>query len=54
MTAPLLKTKLYIPPQRPNLVSRPLLIERLNQGLRHKLTLLSAPAGFGKTALLSA
>ena len=53
--APLLRTKLYIPPARPGLVSRPRLLERLDEGLRvgHKLTLLSAPAGFGKTTLLS-
>jgi LuxR family maltose regulon positive regulatory protein len=46
MAAPLLTTKLYIPPPRPNLVSRPRLIERLNAGLlsRRKLTLISAPA----------
>jgi len=53
MTTPLLTTKLYIPPPRPNLVSRPRLIERLNAGLHRKLTLVSAPAGFGKTTLLS-
>jgi LuxR family maltose regulon positive regulatory protein len=52
----LLQTKLYIPPLRPNLVPRPQLIERLNQGLQQdcKLTLVSAPAGFGKSTLLSA
>jgi LuxR family maltose regulon positive regulatory protein len=50
---PLLQTKLYIPPIRPELVSRPRLIERLNEGLTRKLTLISAPAGFGKTMLLS-
>jgi len=52
---PLLQTKLYIPPIRPELVSRPRLIERLNAGLPpgRKLTLVSAPAGFGKTTLLS-
>ena len=50
---PLLTTKLYIPPPRPNLVSRPRLIERLDAGLNRKLTLVSAPAGFGKTTLLS-
>jgi len=49
----LLQTKLYIPPIRPGLVSRPRLIERLNAGLHHKLTLVSAPAGFGKTTLVS-
>lgn len=50
---PLLTTKLYIPPVRPNLVPRPRLIERLTAGLHRKLTLVSAPAGFGKTTLLS-
>jgi LuxR family maltose regulon positive regulatory protein len=54
MTTPILATKLYIPPPRPSLVLRPRLIERLNEGLRHKLTLISAPAGFGKTTLVSA
>ena len=53
MATPLLTTKLYIPPVRPELVSRPRLIERLNAGLHRKLTLISAPAGFGKTTLLS-
>jgi LuxR family maltose regulon positive regulatory protein len=52
---PILQTKLYIPPLRPELVSRPRLIERLNAGLPvgRKLTLVSAPAGFGKTTLVS-
>ena len=49
----LLTTKLYIPHTRPELVPRPRLIERLNDGLRCKLTLISAPAGFGKTTLVS-
>ena len=53
MTTPLLTTKLYIPPVRPELVWRPRLIERLNAGLHRKLTLISAPAGFGKTTLVS-
>ena len=53
MATPLLTTKLFVPPVRPNLVSRPRLIERLNTGLHCKLTLISAPAGFGKTTLLS-
>jgi ATP/maltotriose-dependent transcriptional regulator MalT len=53
MTMPLLATKLYIPPPRPNIVRRSRLIARLNEGLERKLTLLSAPAGFGKTTLLS-
>jgi LuxR family maltose regulon positive regulatory protein len=50
---PLLETKLYIPPPRPDLVQRTHLIDRLNKGIQHKLTLISAPAGFGKTTLLS-
>jgi LuxR family maltose regulon positive regulatory protein len=55
VSTPLLTTKLYIPPVRSELVSRPRLIERLNEGPRsgRKLTLVSAPAGFGKTTLLS-
>ncbi len=50
---PLLATKLFIPSPRPELVSRPRLIGRLNEGLHGKLTLISAPAGFGKTTLVS-
>src|SRR5258708_1908528 len=50
----ILATKLYIPPLRPNVVLRPRLIERLNEGLHRKLTLIAAPAGFGKTTLVSA
>ncbi len=59
MSTPILATKLYIPPHRPNIVLRPRLIERLNEGLGHnqafdrKLSLISAPAGFGKTTLVS-
>jgi len=55
METPLLQTKLYIPSPRPELVPRPRLIERLNAGVRagRKLTLISAPAGFGKTTLVS-
>ncbi len=53
MTTSLLTTKLYIPPVHPEMVSRPRLIERLSAGLHRKLTLISAPAGFGKTTLLS-
>lgn len=51
---PLLATKLFVPPPCPDLVARPRLEERLNAGLRRKLTLLAAPAGFGKTTVLSA
>ena len=52
---PLLATKLQIPLPRPNLVPRPRLIQRLDDGLRlgRKLTVVSAPAGYGKTTLLS-
>ena len=55
MSAPILATKLYVPPPPPRAISRPRLIERLNTGLSagHKLTLISAPAGFGKTTLVS-
>jgi LuxR family transcriptional regulator, maltose regulon positive regulatory protein len=55
MPAPILTTKLYIPPTRSNIVLRPRLVERLNEGLAagRKLTLISAPAGFGKTTLVS-
>jgi LuxR family transcriptional regulator, maltose regulon positive regulatory protein len=50
--SPLLETKLYVPGWRPGLVSRPRLRELLNRGAASKLTLVSAPAGFGKTTLL--
>ncbi len=53
MSTPILTTKLYIPPVRPNWVPRPRLIKRLDQGLQRKLTLVSAPAGFGKTTLIA-
>ncbi len=53
MPTPILATKLYIPPSRPNVVFRPRLIERLNEDFHCKLTLISAPAGFGKTTLVS-
>ena len=52
MSTPILATKLYVPPPRPNVVLRPRLIERLNEGLHRRLTLVCAPAGFGKTTLL--
>ncbi len=49
---PLLVTKLHIPRPRTQFVPRPRLTARLNEGLSHKLALISAPAGFGKTTLL--
>lgn len=52
MIETLLHTKLAIPLRRPNLVPRPALIERLNNNPYGKLTLISAPAGFGKTTLV--
>jgi LuxR family transcriptional regulator, maltose regulon positive regulatory protein len=53
MAAPILATKLYIPPPWPKVVSRPRVTEQLNEGLQRKVTLISAPAGFGKTRLVS-
>jgi len=53
MSAPILATKLFIPPPRSKIVLRPRLIERLNEGMHRKLTLISAAAGFGKTTLVS-
>lgn len=49
---PVLATKLCAPPVRPNPVIRNRLIERLSQGIGHRLLLVSAGAGFGKTTLL--
>ena len=53
MSTPILATKLYVPAPRPKIVLRPRLIDQLNKGLHRKLTLISAPAGFGKTTLVS-
>src|SRR6266568_1466383 len=50
----LLATKFFVPSPSHPLIPRPHLTTLLNHGLRHKLTLISAPAGFGKTTLLSA
>ncbi len=49
----MLLTKLHIPPVNQNIVFRPKLYEKLNIGLSRKLIFISAPAGFGKTTLLS-
>jgi LuxR family transcriptional regulator, maltose regulon positive regulatory protein len=49
----LLATKLYVPGTRPGFVPRPRLADRLEEGLRRELVLVSAPVGSGKTALLA-
>ncbi len=49
----MLSTKLNIPPTHPQTVLRSRLIERLQDGLKYSFILVSAPAGFGKTTLLS-
>jgi len=54
MPAPILVTKLYPPPLKADLVDREDLIERLSEGLDRKAALISAPAGFGKSTLVSA
>jgi LuxR family maltose regulon positive regulatory protein len=53
MATSILATKLYIPPPRAQLVPRPRLIEQLNDGLHRKMTIITAPAGYGKTTMLS-
>lgn len=53
MPALILSTKLSIPPLRSRLVTRPQLIQRLNQGLNCGFILVSAPAGYGKSTLIS-
>jgi LuxR family maltose regulon positive regulatory protein len=53
MPLPILATKLFVPLPRSNVVVRSRLIERMNNALTAKLTLVSAPAGFGKTTLVS-
>jgi len=50
MPASILSTKLYIPPLPSKLIPRPRLIEKLNQGIKEKLTIISAPAGPGNGA----
>jgi LuxR family maltose regulon positive regulatory protein len=50
---PLLATKLHMPRPSAQLVQRSFLYERLEQGMACALTLISAPAGFGKTTLLA-
>ena len=49
----LIRTKLHLPFTRLDLVSRPRLQVRIAEGLRGPLTLITAPAGFGKTTLVA-
>jgi len=53
MDRQVLRAKLYVPRSRPDAVPRPRLHERLDEGVRRELTVVSAPAGFGKTTLLA-
>jgi LuxR family maltose regulon positive regulatory protein len=53
MSTGILATKLHVPVLRPGSVRRPRLVDRLNPGAYSKLTLISAPAGFGKTTLVT-
>lgn len=53
MPTQVLTTKLFVPPQRPNALARPALLARLDAGLHRALTLVAAPAGFGKTTLVA-
>ncbi|MEO0563566.1 MAG: AAA family ATPase, partial [Chloroflexota bacterium] len=53
MSASILKTKLYIPPSHSDLVQRTRLFAKITQGAHGKITLVSAPAGSGKTTLIS-
>lgn len=48
-----LQTKLYPPQAGQQFMQRPQLIDHLNQGLDHKVTLVTAPAGYGKTTIVS-
>src|SRR5918911_3074432 len=53
MPGSIVQTKLYVPRRRGATVPRPRLSERLSRGIDARLTLVSAPAGFGKTTLLA-
>lgn len=53
MSHKILKTKLYVPPTHSETIARPRLLTQLNDNIYRRLTLLSAPAGFGKTTLVS-
>ena len=53
MDASFIATKMFVPPTRPDLVARPRLHERLARSAHSRLTLISGPAGFGKTTLIA-
>ncbi|MCG8571797.1 MAG: hypothetical protein MJB14_16800 [Spirochaetes bacterium] len=53
MSIPVLTAKLFIPHKRTEIIARKRLSEQLNKGLNSKLILISAPAGFGKTTLIT-
>ena len=53
MVRPVIATKLYVPRTRRGIITRPRLIEQLRRGAEVSVTLMSAPAGFGKTTLLA-
>jgi len=53
MAAPLIATKLHVPTPRLGLVTRPKLLDCLNEGLKRKLILISASSGYGKTTLMA-
>ncbi|MBU9711542.1 LuxR C-terminal-related transcriptional regulator [Evansella tamaricis] len=53
MTTPILVTKLNMPHNPTKLVLRPRLLELMNEGLNRKLSIISSPAGFGKTTLVT-
>ena len=53
MSVPVAKTKLLIPPRRSDWVLRPRLLKLLDKGAKRRLTVVSAPAGFGKTTLVT-
>jgi LuxR family maltose regulon positive regulatory protein len=53
MVTPVLLSKLFVPRPRRDAIPRPRLIERLNQGVQRTMSLVSAPAGFGKSTLVA-
>lgn len=53
METPILTTKLYMPVPQVTAINRPMLLAKLDQGLSGKLILIAAPAGFGKSTLVS-